>query len=89
MLPQEARVSGPSLSDGRVRTDEVIFAENEGRKVFPAGALHSADLARTQEQQELGMRSHAPCEHARARRFRECGRGEAERKEIALGEVVN
>ena len=41
MLPQDhARVSGPCLSDGRVRTDEIILAENEGRKVLPAGASH-------------------------------------------------
>ena len=41
MLPQDhARVSGPCLSDGRVRTDEIILTENEGRKVLPAGALH-------------------------------------------------
>ena len=45
MLRQDARVSGPCLSDGRVRTDEVILAENEGRKVLPVG-MHSADLAR-------------------------------------------
>ena len=38
-------MSGPCLSDGRVRTDEVILAENEGRKVLPVG-MHSADLAR-------------------------------------------
>ena len=47
-------MSGPSLSDGRVCTDEVIFAENEGREVISARALHSTDVARTQEQQELG-----------------------------------
>ena len=68
-------MSGPSLSDGRVCTDEVIFAENEGRKVFPAGALHSADLARTQEQQELGMRSHARSERPRAAAPKKFGRG--------------
>ena len=42
MLTQDhARVSGLCLSDGRVRTDEIILAENEGRKVLPAGDLHS------------------------------------------------
>jgi hypothetical protein len=47
MLPQDhARVSGPCLSDGRVRTDEIILAENEGRKVLPAGALHRGTFAR-------------------------------------------
>ena len=78
MLPQEARVSGPSLSDGRVRTDEVIFAENESRKVFPAGALHSADLARTQDSKSSECEAtRAPS--ARARRHRK-SLEEAERR---------
>ena len=82
-------MSGPSLSDGRVRTDEVIFAENEGRKVFPAGALHSADLARTQEQQELGGEATRPAS-TRARGASESvEEGRQNGKSLKLGELVN
>jgi len=82
-------VSGPSLSDGRVRTDEVIFAENESRKVFPAGALHSADLARTQDSKSSECEATRPAS-TRARGASESvEEGRQNGKSLKLGELVN